>query len=92
MKRTTTSVNGQENRVKPDTTVANNAQEPNRSQDSPDANHNSGHSTSDKNSPEHTFESVAHQIFMREILADLDTPLSTYLKVANAPGSYCSSR
>ena len=92
MKRTTTSVNGQENRVKPDTTVANNAQQPNRSQDSPDASHNSGHSTgyktSYKNSPEHTFESVAHQIFMREILADLDTPLSTYLKVANAPGSY----
>lgn len=28
------------------------------------------------------------QIFAREILADLETPLSTYLKVANRPGTY----
>jgi anthranilate synthase component 1 len=27
-------------------------------------------------------------VVVREILADLDTPLSTYLKVANAPGTY----
>jgi anthranilate synthase component 1 len=32
--------------------------------------------------------SGVHQVVVREILADLDTPLSTYLKVANGPGTY----
>jgi len=31
---------------------------------------------------------VKRQIFVREILADLETPLSTYLKVANKPRTY----
>ena len=29
-----------------------------------------------------------HAPMVREVLADLDTPLSTYLKLANAPYSY----
>ena len=43
-------------------------------------------------SPE-TFSNLKNQQFnriplVREVLADLDTPLSTYLKLANAPYSY----
>jgi anthranilate synthase component 1 len=30
----------------------------------------------------------SHAPLVREVLADLDTPLSTYLKLANAPYSY----
>lgn len=39
----------------------------------------------DNNSPERSYTKVP---LVREILADLDTPLSTYLKLANAPYSY----
>ena len=39
----------------------------------------------DNDSPERSYTKVP---LVREILADLDTPLSTYLKLANAPYSY----
>ncbi|MGD9385118.1 MAG: anthranilate synthase component I, partial [Thioalkalispiraceae bacterium] len=42
---------------------------------------------------EQEFQALARQGYtsipiMREVLADLDTPLSTYLKLANGPYSY----
>ncbi len=78
MKRTISSANGQESRARPDDTVTNAVQGHSEASAQPnpdqDRQHNSG--------------SVVHQIVVREILADLDTPLSTYLKVANGPGTY----
>jgi len=42
-----------------------------------------------QNTNDFTHQSVAkRQILVREILADLETPLSTYLKVANKAGTY----
>ena len=41
--------------------------------------------TFNQNSP---LKPVKRRILIREILADLETPLSTYLKVANSPGTY----
>jgi len=40
------------------------------------------------NDQKHTAQPIKRRQLVREILADCDTPLSTYFKLANCPGSY----